>query len=76
MEVQLLPKFDMDNITTKVKPIFVKKKSLTTNFYLLYINLSKSIVNPLIREKIRCRHQFLEDSNQDYVPIIYKFFKA
>jgi len=51
MEVQLLPKFDMDNITTKVKPIFVIKKSLTTNFYLLYINLSKSIVNPLIMKK-------------------------
>jgi hypothetical protein len=38
----------MDNITTKVKPIFVIKKSLTTNFYLLYINLSKSIGKPFI----------------------------
>lgn len=51
MEVQLLPKFDMNNITTKVKPIFVIKKSLTTNFYLLYINLLKSIVNPFNMEK-------------------------
>jgi len=47
MEVQLLPKFDMDNITAKVKPIFVIKKSLTTNFYLLYINLLKPIVKPI-----------------------------